>query len=228
MSENSFFSRLFGGGVEEEETRIYSAEEIGMSRSSRRGEPEEEHQLGGFTIERAAEMIDNLPSDVSREIAGRIVRGTLAATGIEVGDLDRSTRVRIPKLSSQIELARNRQREVQEKTEETVRYLEEELRKAREARDTIIAEEDKKISRASVALKEVRRVRAFFDFPKMEAEENTGSTDKDTQLLKPLDPDKTRVRWHYRPLADIDRFTDRPTNEGSSALGARQGVSDER
>ena len=227
MSGNNFLSRLFWGGMEEEETRIYSAEEIGMSRSSRRGEPEEEHQLGGFTIERAAEMIDNLPSDVSRESAVRIVRGTLAATGVEVSDLDRSTRARVPKLSSQIELARNRQREVQEKTEETVRYLEEELRKAREARDTIIAEEDKKISRASAALKEVRRVRAFFDFPKMEGEENTASTDKDTQLVEPLDPDRTQVRWRSRPLADIDRLTDGPT-EGSSAYGAHHGVSDEQ
>ena len=52
MSGNNFLSRLFWGGMEEEETRIYAAEEIGMSRSSRRGQPEEEHQLGGFTIER--------------------------------------------------------------------------------------------------------------------------------------------------------------------------------
>ena len=222
MSRNSFLSRIFGRGTNEDETRTRSAEEIG-TRRSRRGEPEEERQRRGFTVERAAEMIDGLPSDVPRESAVRIVRGTLAVAGIEISELDRSIRARVSKLNSEMEFARNRQKELRERTEEAVRSLEEEIRKARKACDDIVAAEEKKISRASAALKEVRRVRAFFDFLKMEGEQNAGPADQDTQALDtPFDPDKTQVMQRPGPLAD----TDEPA--GGSTEGPTHGATDER
>jgi hypothetical protein len=66
MSEGGFFSRILGGGANEDETRIFSPETLRRKEPARREEPEEE-QRGGFTVERAAEIIDDLPPDVSRE-----------------------------------------------------------------------------------------------------------------------------------------------------------------
>src|SRR5215210_3971207 len=158
MSERGFFSRILGGGADEDETRIFSAEETGTGRSSRRGrtEPEEEQRPRGFTVERAAEVIDDLPSDVPRESAVRIVRGTLTATGIRIDDLDRSTRAREAKLNSEIDLARNRQGELRETTEEVVRSLEEEIKRTRADLDTGIAEEEERISRASAGIEGIK------------------------------------------------------------------------
>jgi hypothetical protein len=219
MSRESFFSRLFGRGADEDETRTYSAQEIET------GEPEkieEEQQPQGFTVERAAEIIDYLPPDVPRESAVRIVRGTLMAVGIEVEDFERFTRAREAKLNSEIELARSRQEELREKTEEAVRSLEEEIRKAREVRDTIVAEEEKKISRATAGLKEVKRVRAFFGFSETKGEETTdpgrGPAGDETQPLDVSDLDKTQVMRRPDPLIDPDEATG----------GRTRGTSDER
>ncbi len=200
MSGKGFFSRIIGGEGGEDDTRIYSAEELGgPSRSSEGQEPKEEQH--GFTAERAAEIIDDLPSEVPRESALRIVRGTLEAAGVKVEDLERSTRVREAKLNSEIDLARSRQQELQERTDEVVRSLEEEIRKAREARDTGVATEEQRVSRASAGLEGLRRVRAFFGFP--EVEEETGetgdpeadTTGDETHILEPLDTsaDETQV-----------------------------------
>lgn len=170
MSERGFFSRILGGGADEDETRVFSAEEIGTRRPTRREEEpdEEEQRPQGFTVERAAEVIDDLPPDVPRESAVRIVRGTLTAAGIKVEDLERSTRVRESKLNSEMDLARDRQQEIQQRTEEAVRSLEEEIRKAREDRDAGIAGEEERISRASAGIEGIKRVRAFFGFPSRE------------------------------------------------------------
>lgn len=206
MSGKGFFSRIMGGEGVEDETRIYSAEELGASRRSpKRQEPEDEQH--GFTAERAAEIIDDLPPEVPRESALRIVRGTLEAAGVRVEDLERSTRAREAKLSSEIELARSRQRELRERTDEVVRSLEEEIRKAREARDTGVATEEQRVSRASAGLDGLRRVRAFFGFPEVEEEETgeieigeAGDPEADTSgdethILEPLDTsgDETQV-----------------------------------
>ncbi len=193
MSQRSFFSRIFG--ADEDETRNYSGEEVGARRSSRRQGPEEE-QPRGFTVERAAGIINDLPPDVPRTSALRIVRGTLAAAGIEIRDLERSTRTRTAKLDSEIELARSRQRDLGEKTEEAVRSLEEQIRKAREAHDIGIAKEEEEISRVLAGLEDIKRVRAFFGFP--ETEETTGPAEEDadgdeTRVLNPFDADETRV-----------------------------------
>jgi hypothetical protein len=191
MSERGFLARILGGGASEDETGIFSPEEL-----RRRREPEEE-QRGGFTAERAAEIIDDLPPDVPRESALRIVRGTLTAAGVRVEDLERSTRAREVKLGSEIEFARSRQRELQERTEDVVRSLEEEIRKTHEARESGLAEEEERISRASVEIENIKRVRAFFGFPEVEEERpaelaDDPSTDQ-TQILEPFDDDRTQV-----------------------------------
>ncbi|CAN5276435.1 hypothetical protein BH24ACT19_BH24ACT19_04200 [soil metagenome] len=217
MSGRRFFSRIMGGEGGEDETRIYSAEELGASRRSpERQEPKEEPY--GFTAERAAEIIDDLPPEVPRESALRIVRGTLEAAGVRVEDLERSTRVREAKLNSEIELAQSRQRELRERTDEVVRSLEEEIRKAREARDTGVSTEEQRVSRASAGLHGVRRVRAFFGFP--EVEEETGEIEvgeagdpeadtsgDETHILEPLDTsaDETQVLRRSGLRSDPDR-----------------------
>ncbi len=215
MSERGFFSRILGRDTAEDETMAYSAEEIGTRRSRRR-EPEEGPPQG-FTTERAARVIDNLPPDVPRESAVRIVRGTLMAAGIKFEDLERSTRARESKLNSEIDLARNRQDELRKKTEEVVRSLEEEIKKAREARDIGIAEEEENISRALAGLEEVNRVRAFFGFPETEEEETTGPAGDpagdETQVLRPFDADRTQETRRPGPLTDPDNTT------GSSPYG---------
>src|SRR4051812_27111726 len=178
---------VLGGHADGEETTNTSTEEIGMRRFSRRttsGKSQIGQQPRDLTVERAAEMIDGLPSDVPRESALRIVRGTLAAAGIEVSNLDGFTRAQVLELVSEIELARDRQKEFQEKTEETMHALEEEIRRTRKDCDTLLTEEEKKISGALAILKEVRRVRTFFDFPSTDAEENIDpSKQEDTQPL---------------------------------------------
>jgi hypothetical protein len=196
MSEGGFFSRILGGGANEDETRIFSPEALRRKEPGRREEPEEE-QRGGFTVERAAEIIDDLPPDVSRESALRIVRGTLTAAGVSVEDLERSTRTREAKLGSEIEFARSRQRELQERTDETVRSLEEEIRRAREARESSLAEEKERISRASVGLENIKRVRAFFGFPEVEEEASPEPAYEppadETRVLESFDDDRTQV-----------------------------------
>src|SRR5215204_1293969 len=157
--------------ADEEETSTYSAEELGTRRSKREELNERQPPPQGFTVERVervAKMIDDLPSDVPQERAAYIVREALVAAGVELSNFDRSSWKRAAELGSEIELSRNRQKEFREKTEQSVHALEEEIRKAREACDAVLFEEKKKISRASATLEEVKRVRAFFDFPKID------------------------------------------------------------
>src|SRR5215208_90095 len=141
-TRQSFFSRVFAGSAEGEGTSIYSTEEIGMPGT----EESEGLAAHGFTVERAAEIIRNLPTEVPRPAALRIVRGTLEAAGINIDDLASSTGAREAKLNSEIELSEGRIQELKEKTEEVIRTYEAEIRKAREARDFGIAEEERKIS----------------------------------------------------------------------------------
>ncbi len=231
MSERGFFSRILRGETAEDETRTYPAEEMGL-RNLGRKEPEEEQQPQGFTVERAAEIIDDLPPDVPRESALRIVRGTLTAAGIKVEDLERSTRVRESKLNSEMDLARNRQEEIRRGTEEVVRSLEEEIRKAREDRDTGIAQEEERISRAAAGIEGIKRVRAFFGFPEPQEEQEVAGPAEDppvdqTQVFDPFDEDETRV-LRRSPLDDADEPADTPASEGPSPYRDRYGPTDER
>ena len=162
-----FFTRMFGEEGGDDDTRVFSPREIGAVGEEPR---EVEQHPHGFTVERAAEIIKDLPPDVSRESAVRIVRGTLVAAGIRFEDLERSTRARETRLRSEIDLARGRQEELKQRTEEVLRSLEEDMRKAREARDNGVTEEDERISRANSGLQDIRQVRGFFGFPDEYAE----------------------------------------------------------
>ena len=208
MNEAGFFSRILGGGANDDETRIFSPAELRREESGGK-EPEEEH--GGFTVERAAEIIDDLPPDVPRESALRIVHGTLTAAGVSVENLERSTRTREAKLGSEIEFAQSRQRELQERTDETVRSLEEEIRRAHEARESGLAEEKARISRASIGLENIKRVRAFFGFPEVEEEASPEPTYEppadETRVLESFDNDRTQV---LRRGPDASDGTDEP------------------
>ena len=234
MSERGFFSRILGGDANEDDTRVFSAEEVGTRRSGGREEPDEvEQRPQGFTVERAAEIIDDLPPDVPRESALRIVRGTLTAAGIKVEDLERSTRVRESKLNSEMDLARDRQEEIRRGTEEIVRSLEEEIRKAREDRDTGIAQEEDRLSQSAAGIEGIKRVRAFFGFPEPEEEEVAGTAEDspmdETQVFEPFDEDVTQVMRRPDPPGRADNPTnDAATSENSSPYRDRYGPTDER
>ncbi|HEY0128848.1 MAG TPA: hypothetical protein VGB40_06755 [Rubrobacteraceae bacterium] len=234
MSERGFFSRILGGDTNEDETRVFSAEEVGTRRSEGGEEPDEEEQRPqGFTVERASEVIDDLPPDVPRESALRIVRGTLTAAGIKVEDLERSSRVRESKLNSEMDLARARQEEIRRGTEEVVRSLEEEIRKAREDRDTGIAQEEDRISRASAGIEGIKRVRAFFGFPEPEEERIAGPAEDppmdETRVFESFDEDETQILRR----SDLPGGADSPANdatasENPSPYRDRYGPTDER
>ena len=189
-----FFSRIFGRTADDAMSNSVEETEAG---NPEKREEEQRSSSYGFNVERAVRIIDHLPSDVSRESAVHIVRETLEAAGIKVEDLERSTRAREAKLDSVIELARSQQNDLRERTEDVVRSLQEEIRKAREACDVGIAEEEEKVSRAIGGLKEMKRVRAFFGFPETEVEKGADAaadrTGDETQDLGALDPDKTQV-----------------------------------
>src|SRR5215217_5710045 len=230
MNEGGFLWRLLGSGADEDDSSTYSAEDTGTRRSWRRAELEEEHQPRGVSVRRIAETIADLPSTVPREQAVVIVRRTLAAD-IKLSELDASTRAQESKLSSEIELARKQQREVQEKATETVRSLEEELRRTREACDGVVAYQEEKISRALATLKEVKRVRAFFDLPDTEGEEdNTARIDRrGAQVLEAFDANRTSpvVSRRSEPLGRTEHRTFYTSAEVSSEYGAASDTSEE-
>ena len=190
-----FLSRMFSGN-EEEGTTVYSAEEIGV-----RGEEMVEPR--GFTVERAADFIRNLPPEVPRPAAVRIVRGTLEAAGIDVSDLATSTRARESKLNSEIELSQGRIQELKDNTEEVIQSYELEIRKAREARDAGISEEERKISAAHSSLEDVERVRDFFD---LSPDDYSTTTElpggEDTQVIERADEDDTEILRRPGPLSE--------------------------
>jgi hypothetical protein len=219
MSAEGFLSRMLGRDTDHEyddSGAYYSSEEVETRRSrrSRRGSssrgvaeegeapppPPPPPPPRDFITERVAETIADLPEGVPQESAVLIVRRTLAAAGVKLSELDASTQAQESKLNSEIGLARNRQEEVREKTQEQVRSLEEEIRKAKEACEDIVSYEERKISQAWATLEGVRRVRAFFEFPETEGEENAGPADRGTRG-EPSDADRMpQARGRSGPL----------------------------
>jgi hypothetical protein len=192
-----FLSRMFSGNVDDEGTTVYPAEEVGV---------EETVEPRGFTVERAAEVIRNLPPEVPPSSAVRIVRGTLEAAGIDVADLATSTRTRESKLNSEIELSQSRIQELKDNTEEVIRTYELEIRKAREARDLGISEQERRISDARSGLEEVERVRDFFalsgdDYPTT-GELPGDPAEEDTQVMEHPDEDDTEILRRPGPLSE--------------------------
>src|SRR5918998_3658454 len=201
MSAEGFLSRMLGRDTDDEyddSGAYYSSEEVETRRSRRSSSrevlDEEEPPPRDFITERVAETIADLPEGVPQESAVLIVRRTLAAAGVKLSELDASTQAQESKLNSEIGLAQNRQVEVREKTQEQVRSLEEEIRKATEACDDIVSYEERKISQAWATLEGVRRVRAFFELHETEGEENAGPLYRGTQqVLEPADVDRAQI-----------------------------------
>jgi hypothetical protein len=198
-ARQGFLSRMFSGNPEEEgATTDYSAEEVGTT--GERVEPR------SFTIERAAEVIKNLPPEVPHSSAVRIVRGTLEAAGIDIADLATSTRARESKLNSEIELSQSRIQELKDETEEVIRSHELEIRKARETRDLGISEEERRISGARSGLQDVEKVRDFFGLSG-EHYATTGElpgdlAEEDTQVMDRVDEDDTEILRRPGPLSE--------------------------
>ena len=195
---------MFSGNADDEGTAVYSTEEVGVTE-------EETVEPRGFTVERAAEVIKNLPPEVPHSSAVRIVRGTLEAAGIDVTDLATSTRARESKLNSEIELSQSRIQELKDETEEVIRSHELEIRKAREARDLGISEEERRISGARSGLEDVERVRDFFAL----SEDDFSTTDElpgeeDTQVMERVDEDDTEILRRPGPLSE--RYLDSGEN----------------
>jgi hypothetical protein len=198
-TRQGFLSRMFSVNPEEEgATTDYSAEEVGTT-----GETVEPRS---FTIERAAEVIKNLPPEVPYSSAVRIVRGTLEAAGIDIADLATSTRARESKLNSEIELSQSRIQELKDETEEVIRSHELEIRKAREARDLGISEEERRISDARSGLQDVERVRDFFglsgDHYATTGELPGDPAEEDTQVMERVDEDDTEILRRPGPLSE--------------------------
>ena len=191
-TRQGFFSRMFAPG--DEGTEIYSSEEVGIE------EIEESVEPRGFTVERAAEVIKNLPPEVPRPAAVRIVRGTLEAAGIDITDLATSTKARESKLNSEIELSQGRIQKLKEDSEEAIRSLQEEISKAREARDSGVAEEERKISEAQTGLGDVEMVRNFFGLPRGDAETTADlPAGEETQVME--QEDDTQILRRPGPLS---------------------------
>jgi hypothetical protein len=203
-TRQSFFSRVFAGNAEDEGTSIYSSEEVGMP-----GMDESEGLAAhGFTVERAAEVIRNLPPEVPRPAAVRIVRGTLVAAGIDIAELESSTRARESKLNSEIDLSENRIQQFKDETEEVIRNLEDQIRKAREARDFGVSEEERKISSAESGLDNIDLVRDFFGLPQEEADEPPAAGEE-TQVMEGVEDeveDDTQILRRPGPLADSEDY----------------------
>jgi hypothetical protein len=208
--------------MEDGSEACYSGEEEVEPRGSwRKGEPEEGHRPLGHTIERVAETIAELPAAVPRQSAALIVRRTLEAAGVRLSELDASTGAQESKLSSEVELARARQKEVSEKTQEIVRSLEEEMSKAREACENIMNYEERRISRATATLKELRRVRTFFELPESEGEEDVDPDEQGTQqqVYEPFNVEHAQI--FDTPLAQVFDMTrlSMGNREGSTGDG---------
>jgi hypothetical protein len=205
-ARQSFFSRVFTGNTEAEGTSgtsIYSSEEIGMPGT----EEAEGLAAHGFTVERAAEVIRNLPPEVPRPAAVRIVRGTLEAAGIDIAELESSTRARESRLNSEIDLSENRIQQFKDETEEVIRNLEDQIRKAREARDFGVSEEGRKISSAEAGLDNIDLVRDFFGLPQEETDEPP-TAGEETQVIEGVEEeeDDTQVLRRPGPLSDSEDY----------------------
>lgn len=208
--QGGFFSRMFGEQEGDPGTSIYSAEDIGAEEAGDGGA--NSTHTRAFTVEKAAEVIKNLPPEVPQPAAVRIVRQTLEAAGIDVEELESSTRARESRLESEIELSQNRIRELKDDTEDVIRNLEEEIRKAREARNFGVSEQERKISDAESGLQDIEMVRGFFGLPETEedappaTDEDVSAGEDDTQVISGVDEDDTQVLRRPGPLSNSDDY----------------------
>jgi hypothetical protein len=194
-TRHGFLSRMFSGNADEEGTEVYSAGDVGA-------EERETLEPRSFTVERAADIIRNLPPEVPQPAAVRIVRGTLEAAGIDIAELTTSTRAREGKLNSEIELSQTRIQELKDRTEDVIRSYEDEIRKAREARDFGISDEERRISEARSGLEDVERVRDFFGVSGDDYSTTGDLAEEDTQVMERADEDDTEILRRPGPLSE--------------------------
>ena len=192
MSEHSIFSRILGRDANEDESRTGSVEASEKRRPKKRGESELGEHPWNSAVKLVVETIDDLPSNFPRDSAVRIVKRTLAAAGIEIGDFNKRTWARMPQIRDEMKLARSREQEFRKKTEEDIRALEVEIRKTQKAYETIRAQEEEEISRASKELENIKRVRAFLGFSDMdsdpEGDKGAGASGEVMEKRGPLYP----------------------------------------
>jgi hypothetical protein len=150
-------------------------------------------------------VIRNLPPEVPRLSAVRIVRGTLEAAGIDIAELESSTRARESRLNSEIDLSEGRIQQLKDETEEVIRNLEDEMRKAREARNFGVSEEERKIQAAETGLDNIDLVRDFFGLPQ---EEESPAAGEETQVMKGVEEveDDTQILRRPGPLSDSEDY----------------------
>ena len=196
-TRQGFLSRMFSGPADEEGTTVYSAEEVGAEGTGR-----ETMEPRSFTVERAADIIRHLPPEVPQPAAVRSVRGTLEAAGIDIDELTTSTRARESKLNSEIELSQTRIQELKDNTEEVIQSYEGEIRKAREARDFGISDEERRISEARSGLEDVERVRDFFGVSEDDYSTTGDLAEEDTQVMEHADEEDTEILRRPGPLSE--------------------------
>jgi hypothetical protein len=182
---------------------FYGREEANVEEA---GELEKGEEDRSFTVEHAANIIEELPQEVSRQSALRIVRQTLEAAGIGVEGLQSSTRMREAKRTSEIEMGKRRIEELRKDANEKVRSLREEVRRVREDRDFWITEEEHRISEARDGLSDVEKVCEFFGFPEEQGEtespEEGGLAEDNTTVICSSDSDESTRRISRGPLSD--------------------------
>ncbi|HKH11093.1 MAG TPA: hypothetical protein VKA73_08115 [Rubrobacter sp.] len=231
-NRQNFFTRMFGEQGANDGTSVYSRAGVGANGPDER---EASPHSRAFTVERAAEVIKNLPPEVPRPAAVRIVRQTLEAAGIDINELDSSTRAREARLESEIDLSENRIRKLKEDTEDVIRNLEDQIRKAREARNFGVAEEERKIDEAESGLEDIDMVRGFFGLPQngtdeepgQPSEETTAGEDPagdetqviradgdDTRVIEGAGEDDTQVLRQPGPLSDSEGYWDTKDDGG--------------
>ena len=91
MNEDSFLMRMLGRDADKDETAIGSAKAFGVRRPTNRSVSEVGERQWDFVVKLVVETIDDLPSNIPRDSAVRIVKRTLAAAGIEVRDFNKRT-----------------------------------------------------------------------------------------------------------------------------------------
>jgi hypothetical protein len=83
-----------------------------------------------------------------------------------------------------------------------IRSYEEEIRKARQARDFGISEEERRISKARSSLEDIGRVRDFFELPRDEDDYSTTRELAGEEAMERADEDDTEILRRPGPLSE--------------------------
>ena len=94
-----------------------------------------------------------------------------------------------------------------------IRSLEDKIRKAREARNFGVSEEERKISAAEAGLDNIDMVRGFFGLPQEDADEPSAdaAAGEETQVMEGVEDeedDDTQVLRRPGPLSDSENYVE--------------------